>query len=38
MITEEDIKKLEVNVREVTVVGTTIDITYDGKPIKRVEI
>jgi hypothetical protein len=38
MITEEDIKKLEVNVREVTGAGTTVDITYDGKPIKRVEI
>jgi hypothetical protein len=38
MITKEDIKKLEVSVIEVTGVGTTVDITYDGKPIKRVEI
>jgi hypothetical protein len=38
MITEEDIKKLEVSVIEVTGVGTTVDIIYDGKPIKRVEI
>jgi len=38
MITEEDIKKLGVNVIEVTGVGITVDITYDGEPIKRVEI
>ena len=38
MITEEDIKKLGANVIEVTGVGITVDITYDDKSIKRVEI
>ena len=38
MVTDEDIKKLGVNVIEVTGVGITVDITYDDDPIKRVEI
>ena len=37
MITKEDIEKLDVKVIEQSGVGITIDITYDGNAIKRIE-
>lgn len=38
MITKEDIEKIDVNVIEQSGVGITLDITYKGKPIKRLEV
>lgn len=38
MITKEDIEKLDVRMVEQSGVGITLDITYNGEPIKRVEV
>jgi hypothetical protein len=38
MITKEDIEKIDVKVIEQSGVGITLDITYKGEPIKRVEV
>jgi len=38
MLTAEEIEKLDVNVKDVCGGWYTIDITYDGKVIKTVEI
>lgn len=38
MITKEDIEKLDVRMVEQSGVGITLNITYNGEPIKRVEV
>lgn len=38
MINKEDIEKLDVKVIEHNALGITINITYDGEPIKRLVI
>ena len=38
MIPQEDIDKLDVHIKEVGGGWFTVDITYDGKVIKTVEI
>lgn len=38
MITKEDIEKIDVRMVEQSGVGITLDITYKGEPIKRVEV
>ena len=37
MLTQEDIKKLDVSIKEVCGGWFTLDITYDGKTIKTLE-
>lgn len=38
MLTKEDIEKIDVNVVNQDGLGITVDITFEGKPIKRVVI
>jgi len=38
MITKEDIEKIDVKVIEQSGIGITLNITYNGEPIKRVEV
>lgn len=35
---KEDIDKLNIQLVETSACGMVLDITYDGKPIKRVEV
>lgn len=38
MLEKEDIEKLDIKTIEQSGIGITVDITYDGNPVKRVII
>ena len=38
MLSKEDIEKIDVNVVNQDGLGITVDITFEGKPIKRVVV
>lgn len=38
MITKEDIEKIDAKVIEQSGVGITLNITYNGEPIKRIVV